>query len=79
MVYYFLVDPLESKFRAKVLLYSQSFSAHNVVVASALLKQIIILTRIDNPAAATHVRELLIESKKQLLKLREKSLNSMAG
>ena len=48
---------------AKVLLYSESYSANNVVVDSALLKQIIILTRIDNPAAATHVSELLIESK----------------
>ena len=28
------------------------------------------LTRIDNPAATTHVRELLIECKKQLLKLK---------
>ena len=40
------------------------------MVASALLKQIIILTRTDNPAATTHVRELLIESKKRLLKLK---------
>ena len=70
MLHYFLVDSLESKFRAKILLYSESYSANNVVVASALLKQIIILTRIDNPAAATHVRELLIKSKKQLLKLK---------
>ena len=70
MLYYFLVDSLESKFRAKVLLYSESYSAHNVVVASALLKQIIIVTRIDTLAAATHVREFIIESKKQLLKLK---------
>ena len=68
MLYYFLVDSLESKFRAKVLLYSESYSANNVVVASALLKQIIILARIDNPAAAAHVRELHIKSKKQFLK-----------
>ena len=73
MLYYFLVDSLESKFRAKVLLYSESYSANNFVVACALLKQIINLTRIDNPAAATHhVRELLIESKKQLLQLKGK-------
>ena len=69
MLYYFLVDSLESKFSAKVLLYSESYSANSVIVTSALLKQIIILTRIDNPAAATHVRELHIKSKKQLLKL----------
>ena len=70
MLYFFLVDSLESKFRAKVLLYVESYSTNNVVVASALLKQIIILTRIDNPVA--HMRELLIECKKQLLKLKEK-------
>ena len=68
MLYYFLVDSLESKSRAKVLLYAESYSTNNVVVASALLKQIIILTRIDNPAATTHVRELLIECKKQYMK-----------
>ena len=71
MHYYFLVDSLESKFRAKVLLYAESNSTNNGVVASVLLKQIIKLTRIDNPAPTTHVRELLIECKKQLLKLRE--------
>ena len=69
MLYYFLVDSLEAKF---ILLYAESYSAHNVVVASALLKQIIVLTRIDNPPAATHERELLIESKEQLLKLKGK-------
>ena len=69
MLYYFLVDSLEAKHRAKVLPYADSYSAHNVFVASALLKKIIILTRIDNLAAPTHVRELLVKSKKQLLKL----------
>ena len=68
MLYYFLVDSLESKFRTKVLLYAESYCSNNVVVASALLK-IIILTRIDNPVATPHVRELIIECKKQLLKL----------
>ena len=62
---------MESKFRAKVLLYAESYSTNNIVIASALLKQIILLTRIDNPAVTTtHVRELLIECKKQLLKLK---------
>ena len=41
MLYYFLVDSLESKFRAKVLLCVESHSTNNVVVASALLKQTI--------------------------------------
>ena len=70
MLFYFLVDSMESQFRAKVRLYAESYSTNNVVVTSALLKQIIILRRIDNPAATTHVRELLIECKKQLLKLK---------
>ena len=39
-------------------------------MALAPLKQIIILTQIDNLAAATHVRELLIHSKKKLLLLK---------
>ena len=54
MLYYFLVDSLESKFRAKALLYAECYSANNVVVESALLKEIVILTRIDNPAATTN-------------------------
>ena len=54
MLDYLLVDSLEAKFRAKVPLYAESYSPHNVVVVSALLKRIIILTRIDNSAAATH-------------------------
>ena len=42
----------------------------NVPVASALLKQIIILTRVDNPASTMHIREMLIESKRKLLQLK---------
>ena len=42
----------------------------NVPVASALLKQIIILTRVDNPASMMHIREMLIESKSKLLLLK---------
>ena len=42
----------------------------NVPVASALLKQIIILTRVDNPASTMHIREMLIESKRKLLLLK---------
>ena len=68
MLYYFLVDSLKSKFRAKDLLYAASFSTNNVVAPSALLKQIIILTRINKPAAKIHMRELLIECKKRTLK-----------
>ena len=42
----------------------------NVPVASSLLKQIIILTRVDNPASTMHIREMLIESKRKLLVLK---------
>ena len=42
----------------------------NVPIASALLKQIIILTRVDNPASTMHIREMLIESKSKLLLLK---------
>ena len=35
-----------------------------------LLKQIIILTMVDNPASTMHIREMLIESKRKLLVLK---------
>ena len=63
MFYYFLADSLTSDFRTTVLLYTDVYTVANVPVASALLKQIIILTRVDNPASTMHIREMLIESK----------------
>ena len=50
MFYYFLADSLTNDFRTTVLLYADVYSVTNVPVASSLLKQIIILTRVDNPA-----------------------------
>ena len=41
-----------------------------MVAALVMLKQIIILTHINNPAAAQHVRELLIKSKKKCISLK---------
>ena len=70
MFYYFLADSLTNEFRTTVLLYAETYTVTNVPVASALLKQIIILTRVDNPASTMHIREMLIESKQKLLQLK---------
>ena len=70
MFYYFLADSLTNDFSTTVLLYADVYSVTNVPVASALLKQIIILTRVDNPASTMHIREMLIESKRKLLGLK---------
>ena len=70
MFYYFLADSLTNDFRTTVLLYADVYSVTNVPVASSLLKQIIILTRVDNPASTMHIREMLIESKSKLLVLK---------
>ena len=68
MFYYFLADSLMNDFRTTVLLYTDIYTVASV--ASALLKQIIILTRVDNPASTMHIREMLIESKSKLLLLK---------
>ena len=70
MFYYFLADSLTNEFRATVLLYTDTYTVTNVPVASALLKRIIILTRVDNPASTMHIREMLIGSKQKLLQLK---------
>ena len=68
---YFLADSLMTDFRTTVLLYADVYTMANFPVASALLKQIIILTRVDNPASTMHIQELLIESKSKLLQLKD--------
>ena len=70
MFYYFLADSLTNEFRTTVLLYSEVYTATNVPVASSLLKQIMLLMRVDNPASMMHIREMLIESKRKLLLLK---------
>ena len=70
MFYCFLADSLTNEFRTTVLLYADTYTVTNVPVASALLKQLIILTRVDNPASTMHIREMLIESKRKLLLLK---------
>ena len=70
MFYYFIVDLLTNDFCTTVLLYANVYTVANVPITSALLKQIIILTRVDNPASTMHIREMLIESKTKLLLLK---------
>ena len=70
MFYYFLADSLTNDFRTTVLLYADTYTVGNIPVASALLKQIIILTQVDNPASTMYIREMLIESKSKLLQLK---------
>ena len=53
-----------------VLLYAEVYTVTNVPVASSLLKQIIILTIVDDPASKMHIREMLIELKRKLLLLK---------
>ena len=71
MFYYFLVDCLTPLFHSKLLLHSSAYMVHGISVASALLKQIIILTWINNPAVAQYVQEMLIKSKQKVLALKE--------
>ena len=70
MFYYFLADSLTTDFHTTVLLYADAYTVANVPVASALLKQIIILTRVDNLASTMHIQGMLIESKSKLLQLK---------
>ena len=70
MFYYFLADSLTNDIRTMILLYTDIYTIANVPIASSLLKQIIILTRVDNPASTMHIREMLIESKQKLLLLK---------
>ena len=53
-----------------VLLYADVNTITNILVAASLLKQIIILTRVDNPASTIHIREILIELKRKLILLK---------
>ena len=70
MFYYFIADSLTNDFRTTVLLYADIYTIANIPVASALLKQIIRLTRVDNPASMMHIREMLFKSKRKLLVLK---------
>ena len=70
MFYYFIADSLTNDFHTTVLLYTDVYTVANVPIVSALLKQMIILTRVDNPASTMHIREMLIESKSKLLLLK---------
>ena len=70
MFYYSLSESLTNEFCTTVLLYMEVYTVTNVPVASSLLIQIIILTRVDNPASTMHIHEMLIESKCKLVLLK---------
>ena len=55
MFYYFLAGSLTPAFRAKLLLYASLYMVNGVTTTSIMLKQIIVLSRIDNAAAAQHI------------------------
>ena len=59
MFYYFLSDSLTNEFHATVLLYADVYTVMNIPVTASLLKQIIILTRVDNPASTMHIDTIL--------------------
>ena len=70
MFYYFIADSLTNEFRTTVLLYAEVYTVTNIPVPSSLLKQNIILTRVDNPTSTMHIREMLIESKCKLVTMK---------
>ena len=70
MFYNFLADSLTNEFRTSVLLYADAYSVTNIPVPSSILKQIIILTSVDNPASTMHIWEMLMESKRKLFLLK---------
>ena len=70
MFYYFIVNLLTPSFHTKLLLHTNIYLANGTTAASVMIKKIITLTRIDSPAAAQHVREMLVKSKKKLLTLK---------
>ena len=70
MFYYFLSDSLTNEFHTTVVLCADVYTITNIPVISSVLKQIIILTRVDIPASTMHIREMLIESKHKLLLLK---------
>ena len=65
MFYCFIMDLLTPTFHAQLLFHSNIYLMNGTATASIMIKQIIILTHINSPAAAQHMREMLIESKKK--------------
>ena len=70
MFYYFFIDSCTPSFCSKLLVHASAYTVDGISAAATLLKQIIILTQIDNLAVAQHVQETLIESKQKLLALK---------
>ena len=75
MLYNFLIESLTDSFKAQVLLYEQDYTITPMGGQPAmkdgptLLKQLIILTYIDNRATTAHIRETLINMTYQLTQL----------
>ena len=70
MLYYFIINLLPPSFCTKLLLHIYIYLVNGTTATSVMIKQIIILTHINSPAVAQHVREMLIKSKKKLLTLK---------
>ena len=70
MFYYYLTDSLTPLFHAKLLLYCSLYMVNGVTATSVMLKQIIVLSHIDNPAVAQHIQEQLIKAKRNLIALK---------
>ncbi|KAL7559272.1 hypothetical protein ACA910_014622 [Epithemia clementina (nom. ined.)] len=69
MMYHFLIDSLESAYKAEVLLYQDDYTVTGTPDGICLLKKIIELTYIDTRATTSHIRDTLIDmtSKLQVL------------
>ena len=60
MLYYFLIESLTETIKAQVLLFVDNFTINDAPDGICLLKQIVVLTYIDNRATTAHIRDTLI-------------------
>ena len=69
MLYNLLIESLTEDFKAQVLLFVNDFTINDVPDGICLLKQIIVLTYIDNRATTAHIRDTLIDMSDKLVEL----------
>ena len=69
MLYYFLIESLTETFKAQVLLFVDNFTINDAPDGICLLKQIVVLTYIDNRATTAHIRATLIDMSDKLTEL----------
>ena len=69
MLYNFLIESLTEDFKEQVLLFVDDFTINDVPDGICLLKQIIVLTYIDNRATTAHIRDTLIDMSDKLVEL----------